>query len=58
VLKTKQKCFYQQLNQGVVNGNLWQWIDARLKFDLPWEERDDGFLAMFEEMEDACEDLI
>ena len=25
--------------------------------DLPWEERDDDFLAMFEEMEDASDDL-
>lgn len=48
---------YQQLKQ--------QWLDATNNYglvldvdsDLPWEERSDDFLAMFEDMEDACDDL-
>ncbi len=56
VLKqTEMLC--QQLNQEwltVTHGN---GLVLDSNSDLPWEERDDSFLAMFEEMEDVRDDL-
>ncbi|WP_288403190.1 hypothetical protein [uncultured Acinetobacter sp.] len=56
VLK-QTEMLYQQLNQEWLMATYGNGLMLDSNSDLPWEERDDGFLAMFEEMEDACEDL-
>ena len=48
---------YQQLKQEWIAATSGNGLVLDADSDLPWEERDDDFLAMFEEMEDASDDL-